>query len=365
MSALTFPAKGQASPRSDAEREAILADPGFGQHMTDHMVTATWTVEGGWGDSALEPYGPIQLEPAAAVLHYAQEIFEGLKAYRHPDGTVWSFRPEANAERLQRSAERMALPHLSTEDFLTSLKVLVQADEKWVPPADAGEKSLYLRPFMYASAAFLGLRPSNEVRYSVIASPAAPIFTGGLKPVKLWISTKYARAGDGGTGAAKCGGNYASALMGQIEGKENGCDQAVFLDSSTHTFLDELGGMNVFFVTKDDKLVTPELTGTILPGITRDSILKLAGEFGLTAEERRVPIQEWKDGVSSGDIREVFACGTAAIINPIGELHWDGGSAPSTAGEGGGEFTLALRNRLLDIQKGRSEDTHGWMTQLI
>ncbi len=218
---------------------------------------------------------------------------------------------------------------------------------------------------MYASDAFLGLRPSNEVRFSVIASPAGSIFSGGPKPVTLWLCEHYARAGAGGTGAAKCGGNYASALAGQLEGAEHGCDQAVFLDSSTQTYVDELGGMNVFFVTKDGKLMTPELTGTILPGITRMSILELAKDFDLEPEERRIPVQEWKDGVESGDILEVFACGTAAIVTPIGELKWDGGSARSTAGDTGGDVTRGIRQRLLDIQQGRVEDTRGWMTRLV
>ena len=362
---LTFDLHRNPSPASAERRAQIHANPGFGVHFTDHMVRAVWTKDGGWGEGRVEPYGPIQLMPSAAVLHYAQEIFEGLKAYRHADGSVWSFRPEANAERMQRSARRIALPELPTEDFVESLRALIAVDEPWVPPAGTGETSLYLRPFTFASEPFLGVRPANEATYCLIASPAGAYFPGGLKPVTLWISQHYARAGAGGTGAAKAGGNYASSLAGQLEGIENGCDQAVFLDSSTQTYIEELGGMNLFFVTRDNHLVTPELTGSILEGITRDSILELAPSLGLTPQERRIPIQEWKDGVASGDIREVFACGTAAIINPIGELHWDGGSAPSTAGEGGGEFTLALRNRLLDIQKGRSEDTHGWMTQLI
>jgi branched-chain amino acid aminotransferase len=365
MSSLTFNIQRRLDPTAESVRSGILADPGFGLHMTDHMVTATWTKGEGWHSGQLTAFGPIQISPAAAVLHYAQEIFEGLKAYRHPDGSVWTFRPEANAERLNSSARRMVLPELPVETFIESLRILVEADEAWVPAADQGEKSLYLRPFMYASAAFLGLRPSDEVRYSVIASPAAPIFTGGLRPVTLWISEHFARAGSGGTGAAKCGGNYASALAGQIEGGQNGCDQAVFLDSATHTFVDELGGMNVFFVTKDGRLITPELTGTILPGITRMSVLQLAKEFDLEPEERAIPVQEWKDGVASGDILEVFACGTAAIVTPIGELRWDGGSAPSTAGEHGGPVTNGIRERLLGIQKGTSEDTYGWMHRLV
>ena len=362
---LKFAATRNPQPLADAERAGILANPGFGQHMTDHMITATWRAGEGWSGAELTAYGPISISPAAAVLHYAQEIFEGLKAYRHEDGSIWTFRPDKNGERLNASARRMVLPELPVEDFVESLRILVDADQAWVPAADGGEKSLYLRPFMYASAAFLGLRPSTEVKYSVIASPAASIFVGGPKPITLWLCEDYARAGAGGTGAAKCGGNYASALAGQLEGGENGCDQAVYLDSATHTYVDELGGMNIFFVTKDGKLVTPELTGTILPGITRMSILELAHEFGLEAQERKVPVQEWKDGVASGDIVEVFACGTAAIVTPVGELRWRGGSAPSTAGESGGEITRGIRERLLSLQQGRSEDTYGWLTRLV
>ncbi|MEI2777502.1 MAG: branched-chain amino acid aminotransferase [Tetrasphaera sp.] len=363
--ALSFDLLPNPAPASDTERSAILDNPGFGKHFTDHMVTATWTEGRGWHDGAVTAYGPITLMPAAAVLHYAQEIFEGLKAYRHADGSVWSFRPQANAQRLARSAARLALPVLPEEDFIASLQAIVAADLAWVPdPGEGGEKSLYLRPFMYASEAFLGVRPAHEVTYSVIASPAGPYFAGGLKPVTLWISQHFARAGAGGTGAAKCGGNYASSLAGQLEGIEHGCDQAVFLDSSTQTYIEELGGMNLFFVTKDNHLVTPEITGTILEGVTRSSILDLGKELGLDPHERRIEIEEWKEGVRTGEILEVFACGTAAVVTPVGELRWEGGSAPSTAGESGGEVTGTIRARLLDIQYGRAEDTHGWLTRL-
>ena len=196
----------EVTRRDDAttpERIAeILENPGFGKTFTDHMVVATWTADGGWGDAKVKPYGPFQLDPAAAVLHYAQEIFEGMKAYRHADGSIWTFRPEANAARFARSARRLALPELPEADFIESLRQLVDVDQAWVPAGDAGEKSLYLRPFMFASEAFLGVRPAQQVTYSVIASPAGAYFSGGLKPVTLWISTDYARAGEGGTGAA-------------------------------------------------------------------------------------------------------------------------------------------------------------------
>jgi branched-chain amino acid aminotransferase len=362
---LTFDLHRRPDPVSDERREEILANPGFGLHFTDHMVTATWTKGDGWHDATVTAYGPITLMPSAAVLHYAQEVFEGLKAYRHEDGSVWAFRPEANAERMQRSARRLALPELPTDDFIGSLEALLEVDEPWVPAFGTGETSLYLRPFMYASEPFLGVRPANEVTYSLIASPAGAYFPRGLEPVTLWICEHYARAGAGGTGAAKTGGNYASSLAGQLEGIEHGCDQAVFLDSSTHTYIEELGGMNLFFVTKDNRLVTPELTGTILEGVTRGSILALAKELGLEPQERRIEIDEWKDGVASGDVTEVFACGTAAVVTPVGELRWEGGSAPSTAGEEGGEVTRAIRRRLLDVQYGRVEDHHGWLTRLV
>ncbi|WP_404349364.1 branched-chain amino acid aminotransferase [Phycicoccus jejuensis] len=361
---LTFDLERRPDPASDERRAEILANPGFGVYFTDHMASATWTRDGGWHDGRIHPYGPITIMPSAAVLHYAQEVFEGLKAYRHEDGSVWSFRPEANAERMQRSARRLALPELPTDDFLASLRALVEVDEAWVPAFGTGETSLYLRPFLYASEAFLGVRPANEVTYSVIASPAGAYFPRGLKPVRLWISEHYARAGVGGTGAAKTGGNYASSLAGQLEGIEHGCDQAVFLDSATHTYIEELGGMNLFLVTDDARLLTPELTGTILEGVTRSSILELAKDLGLEPEERRIEIQEWKDGVRDGHIREVFACGTAAVITPVGELCWDGGEAPSTAGDEGGEVTRSIRQALLDVQYGRAEDSRGWLTRL-
>ncbi len=362
---LEFTTEAHPQPKSAQAREEILANPGFGKHFTDHMAVATWTKGEGWHDAQVRPYGPFSLDPAAAVLHYAQEIFEGLKAYRHPDGSIWSFRPEANGQRLIRSAHRLALPPLPEEAFIASLKALVAVDQAWVPAVGTGETSLYLRPFMFASEAFLGVRPANEVTYCLIASPAGAYFAGGLKPVTLWISTDFARAGAGGTGSAKCGGNYASSLAGQLEGIEHGCDQAVFLDSGTQTYIEELGGMNLFLVFKDGRLATPELTGSILEGVTRSSILSLAKELGLSPEERRIPIQEWKDAANSGELAEVFACGTAAVITPVGELRWDGGSCDHRRdGVEVGEVTQTLRDQLLDIQYGRAEDRHGWLTRL-
>ena len=357
---LAFLVKPNTEALPVAEREAILAEPGFGKHFTDHMVDICWSERGGWHRPRVQPYGPIALDPAAAVLHYAQEIFEGLKAYRHADGSIWSFRPEANAARMQRSARRLALPELPTEYFVESLRQLIALDGDWVPSAP--ETSLYLRPFMFAKEAFLGVRPAAKVNYYVIASPAGAYFTGGVSPVSIWLSTTYSRAGKGGTGAAKTGGNYAASLVAQAEASAQGCQQVLFLDSVEGKYIEELGGMNVVLVKRDGTLVTPA-SDSILEGITRDSILQLAEDRGHKVERRRVTIDEWRDGVTSGDITEVFACGTAAVVTPIGILKGDGfevGSAEAVPGE----LTMSLRDELTGIQYGRVADRHGWMTRL-
>ena len=350
--------------RTDAERAAILADPGFGVNFTDHMFLTEWTPADGWHDARVVPYGPLLLDPATAVLHYAQEIFEGLKAYRHADGSVWAFRIAANAERLQRSARRLALPELPVEWFTGSVQALVTADEAWVPSGE--ETSLYLRPFMFASEAFLGVRPSKHVTYSVIASPAGAYFPGGVTAVDLWLSSTYSRAGAGGTGAAKCGGNYAASLLPQAEAAEQGCAQVVFLDATEQRWIEELGGMNLYFVQSDGSIVTPELSGSILEGITRDSIMTIAGDLGHQVIERRVSIDEWREGVADGTITEVFACGTAAVVTPVGRLKWDGGEVATEAAADGtsGKVTADIRSALVDVQYGRAEDRHGWMTRL-
>jgi branched-chain amino acid aminotransferase len=346
----------------DARLAEILADPGFGTHFTDHMFTVEWTPEKGWHDARITPYGPITLDPATAVLHYAQETFEGMKAYRREDGSVWTFRPEANAARMARSSDRLALPVLPIEDFVEAVDALVKVDERWVPDA-AGEKSLYIRPFMFASEKFLGVRPSQHVTFMVIASPAGAYFKGGLKPVSLWLTTEYTRAGRGGMGAAKTGGNYASSLVAQQEAYANGCDQVVFLDAQEGKYVEELGGMNMYFVYADGRVVTPE-TGTILEGITRASIIELAGKLGHPVEERRISIDEWRDGVASGDIVEIFACGTAAVVTPVGSLKWDGGETPAPTTEAG-PLTSKIRAALVDVQFGRAEDTFGWMHRVV
>jgi len=346
--------------RDAATRAEILADPGFGNHFTDHMVDICWSAKGGWHRPRVSPYGPIQLEPSAAVFHYAQEIFEGLKAYRHEDGSIWGFRPEANAARMQRSAYRLALPELPVEHFLDSIKQLIAVDGDWVP--DAPETSLYLRPFMFAKEAFLGVRPANKVAYYLIASPAGAYFPSGVAPVSIWLSDRWSRAGKGGTGAAKTGGNYASSLLPQSEAYEHGCAQVLFLDSVEGKYLEELGGMNVVLVRKDGTLVTPE-SDSILEGITLDSVLQLARDRGHAVERRKVTLDEWRDGVESGEIVEVFACGTAAVITPIGELKSDTFTVGDITAPPG-ELTMSLRQELTDIQYGRERDRHNWMYRL-
>jgi branched-chain amino acid aminotransferase len=354
-----------ASPRSDDEVAAILADPGFGRHFTDNMVTIAWTEEAGWHDAKLVPYGPISLDPATNFIHYGQSIFEGLKAYRRPDGSIASFRPEANAARFNRSAARLAMPALPEELFLESLRVLVEADARYVPQDP--EKSLYLRPFMFSTEVGLGVRPANSYLYVLIASPAGAYFPRGVKPVSVWLSTEYVRAAPGGTGEAKCAGNYAASLVAQAQAAAQGCDQVVWLDAHEHRWVEEMGGMNLYFVYgagENARLVTPELTGSLLPGVTRDSLLTVAKDLGLGAEEGRISTDDWREGNASGEITEVFACGTAAVITPVGSVR--SASHSWTVGDGEpGPVTMRLRHALLDLQTGATDDVHGWMHPLV
>jgi branched-chain amino acid aminotransferase len=359
---LEFATHLSTSPVAADVRADILAAPGFGKYFTDHMVTATWTPDGGWHDAALRPYAPLALDPATAVLHYAQAIFEGLKAYRHADGSVWAFRPDRNAARFARSARRMALPALPEQAFLDSIELLVATEEQWVP--SGGETSLYLRPFMFASEVFLGVRPAHHVTYCLIASPAGAYFAKGLRPVDIWLSEHFSRAAPGGTGDAKCAANYAVSLLPTQEALAHGFDQVCFLDAVERRWVEELGGMNLYFVFDDGSVVTPELTGSILEGITRSSVVTLAAELGHKVDERRISVDEWRDGVATGDIREVFACGTAAVVTPVGRLGWDGGEIVIGDGEPG-PFTQQIRAALIDLQYGRTPDTHGWLHRLV
>ena len=358
---LSYQVTRSSVARTQAERDAILAAPGFGKFFTDHMLAIRWDSTQGWYGAQVLPYGPLALDPAASVLHYGQEIFEGIKAYRHADGSIWTFRPGANGERLQRSARRLALPELPVAEFTESLRQMIAVDGAWVP--GEVETSLYFRPFMIADEAFLGVRAAQKASYYVIASPAGAYFAKGVAPVAIWLSTDYARAAKGGTGAAKCGGNYAASLLPQQEAVAQGCSQVLFLDPVEGKYLEELGGMNVFLVFKDGSLVTPELSGSILEGITRDSILQLARDRGIKVVERKVTLQEWRDGVASGEITEVFACGTAAVVTPIGQLKGKDFSVGDLNAPAG-EVTMSLRKELTDIQYGRLPDRHGWLVRL-
>lgn len=356
--AAAFAVTPNPNPASDDRRQELIDKPAFGQLFSDNMAHISWTEEGGWTDRRVEPYGPIAMDPGASVLHYAQEVFEGLKAYHHADGSIWLFRPDANAERFQNSAERLSLPQLSIDDFIGSVVALVKQDRGWVPTRR--EYTLYMRPFMFASEAFLGVRKAKKVDYCVIASPSGPYFTGGVKPVSIWVEDKWFRTGPGGTGFAKCGGNYAASLVGEYNGIEHGCEQVCFVDAATKTYLEELGGMNMFTVHKDGHLETPSLTGTILPGVTRRSVIQLAKDHGRDVVETMIKLDDLLADIRSGEVTEVFACGTAAIVTPIGRFKSE--TFDVTVGNNeSGTFTTDLRNELLGIQLGEIEDPHNWM----
>lgn len=354
------------NPTSPERLQEILANPGFGKYFTDHMVTIDWTEDKGWHDAQVRPYEPFSMDPASTVFHYGQAIFEGIKAYRQPDGSIATFRPEQNAQRLQASAERMAMPQLPEEEFIESLRQLVDVDQAWVPEA-GGEAALYFRPFMIATDVSLGVHPAHSYRYVVIASPAGAYFSGGIKPVSVWLSTDFVRAAPGGTGAAKFAGNYAASLLAQAQAAEKGCDQVVWLDAIDRTYIEEMGGMNLAFVYGEEgnqTLVTPALSGSLLPGITRKSLLQVAEDMGLKVEERRITYKEWEQDVASGAMVEAFACGTAAVITPVGHVMGNETDFHINNDEAGAT-TMALRERLTGIQRGAVEDTHGWLHTLV
>lgn len=353
------------SPVSEQRRAEILAEPGFGRHFTDHMVLIDYDADRGWHDARVVPYGPLSLDPATMVLHYAQEIFEGLKGYAQPDGSVASFRPSVNAARFNRSADRLGMPRLPEELFLASLSELIAVDRAWVP-ASGGEASLYFRPFMIATEIGLGVRPSATYTYCLIGSPAGSYFTSGVKPVSVWWSTEYVRAAPGGTGAAKTGGNYAASLAAQAEASARGCDQVVWLDAVERRWVEEMGGMNLFFVFgagSHIEIVTPELTGSLLPGVTRDSLLTIARQLGYGASERRVSTDEWAKKADSGELTEVFACGTAAVITPVGMVRHAEGSFDIGTGVIG-PVTTRLRQELTALHSGARADPNGWMQRI-
>ena len=352
-------------PASDAVRHARMQNPGFGRVFTDHMVVVPYREGEGWLPGELKAYGPLSLDPAASVLHYGQAIFEGFKAYAQPDGGVKTYRPIENARRFNRSAARLAMPDLPEELFIHAADELIRLDSAWVPTA-VGE-SLYLRPLMIATEAALGVRPAKEYLFVLFASPAGAYFTGGIKPVTVWISEDYVRAAPGGTGFAKCAGNYAASLVAQKQAQDEGCDQVVWLDAVHRKFIEEMGGMNMYFVYQEGgrtKIFTPELTGTLLPGVTRASLLEVAREMGMEAVEGKISVDQWREDVASGRMTEAFACGTAAVITPIGHVKSASGGWALNHGQVGPVATK-LREALLNIQHGLAPDTHGWMHTVI
>src|SRR5262245_21752618 len=349
------------SPVPADKRAELLKNPGFGRVFSDHMVTIRYHESKGWYDARIEPRAPIPMDPAAAVLHYAQEVFEGLKAYRTKDGGATMFRPIENARRFQHSAERLAMPSLPEELFLEACDLLVKTDRAWIPDGDG---SLYIRPFMFANEVFLGVKPSSDYLFIVIASSVGSYFKTDAPAVSLWVSQEFTRAAPGGTGAAKCGGNYASSLLAQAEATRHGCDQVVFLDAVEQKWVEELGGMNIFFVFDDGSMMTPPLGGTILPGITRSSLLTLAKDKGIKVREDRYSIDQWRTDSRSGRLREAFACGTAAVVTPIGTVRSTDGEFK--IGNGGpGTKTEELKSALVGIQRGKAADKHGWLHKVF
>ncbi len=356
---MIFKSVPHPSPTPPARVKALVAAPKFGSVFTDHMVVIRWNEEQGWHDAQVCARGPFSLDPACAVFHYAQEVFEGMKAYRCDDGRIALFRPFENARRFALSAQRLAMPQLDPAMFVAAVEMLVRADVAWVPD---GKGSLYLRPFMFASEAFLGMRAAREYIFCVIASPAGAYFGSERDTISLWVSKEYSRAAKGGTGAAKCGGNYAGTLLALRQAAAEGCDQAIFLDAAEQKWVEELGGMNVFFVMRDGSMITPPL-GAILAGVTRDAIISLARDGGMSVEERRYSFEQWCCDAEDGHLTEVFACGTAAVIAGVGKVRFCGGGFTIGSGRSGA-VTAALTSRLEAIQRGREPDRLGWFHEV-
>ncbi|EHH67351.1 branched-chain amino acid aminotransferase [Gluconobacter morbifer] len=349
------------TPTPDDRRAELIANPAFGRVFTDHMAMIRYTADKGWHDAKITARRPLSIDPASTVLHYGQEIFEGMKAYREAEGGIATFRPEANAARFAASARRMGMAVLPEDLFIQAVDELVKVDQAWVPSGKG--QSLYLRPFMISNEVFLGVKPATEYLFIVIACPVGAYFSSGA--VSVWVSEHYTRAAQGGTGEAKCGGNYAGSLVAQLEAKEKGCDQVLFLDAKNHRFVEEMGGMNVMFVRNDGKIVTPPLGGTILRGITRDSLIHLARESGIEVVEKPIEIDELFEGAASGRYVEAFACGTAAVLSPIGKLVRPSGEAIFGDGVNPGPLSLKLKEKLVSIQTGKTETNKEWIHSIF
>ena len=331
---------------------------GFGKHFTDRMLLIEWKTEEGWCDARIQPYAPFQLDPACLVFHYAQEIFEGLKAYKWADGRIALFRPEMNARRFIQSADRLCMAEVPEDLFLDGIKQLVSLERDWIPTADG--TSLYIRPTLIAVEPVLGVKPSGHYYFYVIMSPVGAYYAAGFNPVSILVEDFYVRAAPGGTGDAKTGGNYASSLKAGLEAKKKGYDQVLWLDGKERRYIEEVGAMNMFFAY-GKKIVTAPLTGSILSGITRDSVLKLAPTLGYEVEERQIDANELFADIRAGKVTEAFGSGTAAVITPVGKLCFKDECLELTGGQVG-EITQKLYDTLTGIQTGRLEDTFGWIT---
>lgn len=333
---------------------------GFGKHFTDHMFLMDYNAEKGWHDARIVPFADISLSPACAVFHYAQEMFEGLKAYKAADGSHMLFRPQKNIERMNNTNERLCIPKVDPDFTLEAIKTLVKVDEDWIP--DGEGKSLYIRPFIIATDPFLGVHPSATYLFCIILSPVGAYYAEGINPVKIYVEDEYVRAVKGGTGFAKTGGNYAASLRAQQKASELGYSQVLWLDGIEHKYVDEVGAMNVFFVI-DGELITPMLEGNILPGVTRDSVINLARSMGVKVTERRLAIDEVFDAARNGKLEEAFGSGTAAVISPMGELNKDGEKIVINGGKIGA-LSQKLYDTLTGIQWGKVEDTFGWTVKI-
>ncbi len=334
---------------------------GFGKYFTDHMFMMDYNTERGWHDARIVPYGPISLEPSAMVFHYAQEMFEGLKAYRTESGEIQLFRPERNIARMNNTARRLCIPEIDPDDALQAIKTLVECEAEWVPHS-AGT-SLYIRPFVIATDAMLGVHPAHNYIFMIILSPVGSYYAGGLNPVKIFIEKEYVRAVKGGTGEAKCGGNYAASLIGQAKAEKYGCAQVLWLDGVYHKYIDEVGAMNVFFVI-DSEVVTPTLEeGNILPGVTRASVIELLRSWGIKVTERKITADELFEAHAAGKLDEAFGTGTAAVISPMGQLMDEDRNILINNGEIGA-LSQRLYDELTGIQWGKVEDKFGWVTKV-
>lgn len=332
----------------------------FGTIFTDHMFIMNYEIGKGWHDARIVPYGSIALEPSAMVFHYGQEMFEGLKAYKTEDGRTLLFRPDKNIERANRTNRRICIPEIEEEDFLDALKAIVKIDEAWVPTKPG--TSLYIRPFIIATDPFLGVRPSNTYMFMIILSPVGAYYPEGLNPVKIWIEDDYVRAVKGGIGEAKTGGNYVASLAAQVKAHEEGYSQVLWLDGVERKYIEEVGAMNIFFKI-NGTIVTPQLNGSILPGVTRDSVIRLCEQWGIPVEERRISVDELFEAAKDGSLEEVFGTGTAAVISPVGHLRWGDSVIPVQDGQIG-ELSQKIYDTVTGIQLGQVEDLNQWTVEV-